>query len=185
MLYLKIPKERIPIAIGKGGEVKAYIEKAGGMRVDIDSENGDVTIYNDEAEQSYYGLKVRDVIKALARGFSPENAYRLFNDDYYLSLIDMHDFVSKKPSHTRRMKARIIGRNGKTRELLEEYTDCTVSIYGDTVAIIGDVVGLSAAKEAVEMILSGSEHKSVYRFLERKRQGIKMSRMGIDYVERR
>ncbi len=183
MLYLKIPKERVPIVIGKSGEVKRYIEKTGGMRVDIDSSNGDVTVYNDEAEQPYVGLKVRDVIKAVGRGFSPERAYQLFGEDYYLAIIDIHDFVSKSPGHTRRVKARIIGRNGRTRQLIEEYTDATLSIYGYTIGIIGDIAGLSAAKEGVEMLLSGSEHKTVYRFLERKMKQIKMSRMGLDYIE--
>ena len=32
--------------------------------------------------------------------------------------------------------------------------------------------------EAVEMLLRGSEHKTVYRFLERKRASLKIAEMG-------
>lgn len=47
-------------------------------------------------------------------------------------------------------------------------TGTHVSIYGKTVSIIGDMEHLQIAKEAVEMILDGARHKTVYSFLERK-----------------
>jgi len=59
-------------------------------------------------------------------------------------------------------------------------TGTYVSVYGKTVSIIGEIEHLQIAKEAVEMILKGSRHKTVYSFLERKKQDMKMReiRMG-------
>ena len=51
-----------------------------------------------------------------------------------------------------------------------------VSVYGHTVAIIGDFDQVNVAREAVNMLINGSEHASVYRFLQRKRQEIKRRR---------
>jgi ribosomal RNA assembly protein len=53
-------------------------------------------------------------------------------------------------------------------------TGTHVSIYGKTVSIIGDMEHLQIAKEAVEMILDGARHKTVYSFLERKKQEMKL-----------
>ena len=52
-------------------------------------------------------------------------------------------------------------------------------IYGHTVGIIGGFEESDVAREAVEMILTGSEHSTVYRFLERKRHEQKMAKWGV------
>ena len=55
-----------------------------------------------------------------------------------------------------------------------------VSIYGHTVALIGQHLNVQIARTAVEMILNGAEHKSVYSFLEKRRAEVKMYRYGFD-----
>ena len=44
-------------------------------------------------------------------------------------------------------------------------TGCNLAIQGHTVSIISDLEGLEAAKVAISMVLSGSEHGSVYKYL--------------------
>jgi ribosomal RNA assembly protein len=50
---------------------------------------------------------------------------------------------------------------------------------GHTVSLIGPSFELAIAREAVVMLLRGSEHSTVYRFLERKRADIKAWQMGL------
>jgi ribosomal RNA assembly protein len=76
------------------------------------------------------------------------------------------------------MRARVIGTKGKTRRLFEELTGAYMSVYGNTVALIGDTFQLDIAMRALDMLLSGSEHSAVYRFLEGKRAEIKIDGMG-------
>ena len=73
----------------------------------------------------------------------------------------------------RQVAARIIGSEGKTRRIIEEQTGCDLAIYGHTVGIIGELEELGIAKRAVDMILSGAEHASVYSFLEAQRRKAK------------
>ena len=73
----------------------------------------------------------------------------------------------------------MIGTRGKTRRILEELTNVDVSVHGHTVALIGEAFHLAIAREAAEMLLRGSEHNTVYRFLERKREAIKGYEMGL------
>lgn len=180
MLYLKIPHERIPILVGTNGEVKREIERKTGIRVTIDSEEGTVDLDETNVKDPLFALKVRDVVKAIARGFSPEKAMDIIDRDLYFALVDIREYTGKKPKRIREMKGRMIGKEGKTKRIIEQLGDCKLSIYGHTVAIIGDYVSIDISRTAVDMVLSGSKHASVYGYLERKRREAKTS--VIEYI---
>ncbi len=175
---VKVPKERIGVLIGKEGEVKAKVEKQTGVRILVDSQEGDVTVDYSKAKDPSAVLSVTDFVVAVGRGFSPEKAMMVLDDDWYLEVIDIREYVGKKPAHIARMRARVIGTKGKTRRLFEELTGAYMSVYGNTVALIGDTFQLDVARKALDMLLSGSEHSAVYRFLEGKRAEIKIDGMG-------
>ncbi|MCD6465641.1 RNA-processing protein [Candidatus Bathyarchaeota archaeon] len=177
-LFARIPKERIGVLIGANGSVKEYIERKLPVKLDINSETGDVIITLKEgAEDPSLLFKAKDVVLAIGRGFSPERAFRLLDEeDCILEIIDLRSILGRSESALKRIKGRIIGRDGKTRAIIEEMSGALVSVYGHTVAIIGDFDQVNVAREAVNMLINGSEHASVYRFLQRKRQEIKRRR---------
>ena len=177
MQYLRLPKERVGVIIGRKGETKQEIEDRSGVLVDVDSTTGEVTLETEKAKDPVLALKVIDVVKAIGRGFSPERAFRLFDEDVYLRGFDIRDYAGKNPKHVRRLRARLIGSKGKTRRVLEELTNTEISIYGNTIYIIGSLEELGIAETATDMLLSGSEHAAVYRFLEGRRRGLKISRL--------
>ena len=176
MRYVRIPKERVGVLIGKDGETKKAIERISNMNLEIDSEEGDVSFNELTAKDPLVPLKVVDIIRAIGRGFSPEHAFRLFAEDTELYIFDIYDYVSKKESHLMRVKARVIGRNGKTKRVIEGLTGGILSVYGHTVAVIADFESMDIAKKAIDMLLSGSEHPTVYRFLEREMKKYHLSR---------
>ncbi len=175
---VKIPTERVGVLIGPKGTTKARIEKLADVRLSIDSEEGDVEIDSTHSADPAMGVATCNVVTAIGRGFSPDKALKLLQDDYYLELLDIRDFVGKKHEHVMRMRSRLIGTHGKTRALIEELTGAHVSVYGNTVGIIGDSIQMDAARRAVEMLLEGSEHAAVYHFLERGSAKLKVDRMG-------
>jgi ribosomal RNA assembly protein len=175
---VKIPKDRVGVLIGKGGETKSYIEKRTEVKLIIDSEEGDVEIDYSHASDPANALAVSDVVQAIGRGFSAKKAIKLLDGGYYLAIIDIRDYVGKKISHVERMRARVIGTHGKTRRIFEELTGADISVYGNTVAVIGDDVQLDVARRGLDMLLSGSEHAAVYKFLEGRRVEIKIDGMG-------
>lgn len=176
MRLVRIPKERVGALIGTDGETKELIEKRAGVRMRIDTE-GEVDI-EDNPNDPLASLKVMDLVKAVGRGFSPQRAMRLLDEDEYLEVIELGDFIGKKSDQLVRMRARIIGTNGKTRRIIEDLTGAHMSVFGSTVSIIGNSVQLPIAKTAVEMILRGSEHATVYRYLERSRATLRIAEMG-------
>ncbi len=178
MPTIKIPKDRIGVLIGEGGKTKMKIEEVTGTTLDIDSKTGVVEIDTREVEDPVLKLKVEDIIRAIGRGFNPKKALSLVDDEIYFELMDIRSYVGKSSNAVHRMKARIIGKEGRTRELIEELSESYVSVYGNTVAIIGSSLELSIARRAIQMILEGAEHSSVYSYLESKRTDIKRRRQG-------
>lgn len=173
--YLKIPQNRIGALIGNKGDVKKSIEKATETILDIDSEDGTVYITPQENMNDPLGVwNANHIVKAVARGFNPEVALKLVDDDIYLEVIKLPLYIGKSKNALSRYKGRIIGQNGKTREIIMDMAEVQMAIYGKTVSLIGEMDNLMIAKEAIEMILKGSRHKSVYSFLERKKDELKL-----------
>jgi ribosomal RNA assembly protein len=177
MLYARVPLERLGVLIGPGGGTKKRLEERTGSRLLIDSESGEVTIDESRSVDPSMALKARDAVTAIGRGFSEERAFRLLEEDEYLQVLEIKDFAKSK-ARVAQVRARLIGSGGKTRRLLEEMTGVDVSVYGHTVAVIAASFQLPVAVEALEMLLRGSEHSTVYRFLERKRAELRPYEMG-------
>lgn len=166
---IRIPKERVAVLIGKNGETKKYIEESTKTKIDVDSKEGEVNITGEDALSLY---TTRDIVRAVARGFNPDIALLLLKQDYALEIIEIKEFA--KENHYERVKGRVIGKEGKSRKTIEELTGCYVSVYGKTIGIIGEIEAVGAARKAVESLLSGSPHSSVYKFLEKRRRNMKI-----------
>jgi ribosomal RNA assembly protein len=177
-LYIRIPLERVGVLIGPDGKTKQRIEEETGVSINVDSKTGEITIDESKAEDPSLALKAMDIAKAIGRGFSEERALRLLDSEEYFRAIDIRDYAGKNRKRINQIKGRLIGSKGKTRRIIEELTGVDMSVYGNTVSLIGDMVRMTIAEKAVEMMLEGSEHATVYRFLENKRKEIKMAEMG-------
>lgn len=115
----------------------------------------------------YEAVKVASVIKAIDYGFSVDDALKLMSDDYMLDVIDLKQAVGNNPDALRRIKGRIIGENGKTKKIIQEYTGVLISIGEHTVVMLGIYEQLAIAKRAIEMLIEGKEHSTVYKFLDK------------------
>ncbi|SVD58989.1 uncharacterized protein METZ01_LOCUS411843, partial [marine metagenome] len=152
--------------IGPKGRTKRKLEELSGCVLNIDSKEGVVEISSPNKKDALKGLQVISVARAIGRGFNPEKAYQLLEMDYYLEVVDIKDYIGKSKKRLGTVRGRLIGKEGKTRHIIEDMTGCDLAIQGHTVSIISDLGGLEAAKVAVSMVLGGSEHGSVYKFLE-------------------
>ncbi|MFH1064769.1 MAG: KH domain-containing protein [Candidatus Woesearchaeota archaeon] len=171
---LKVPKERIAVLIGKGGDVKKHIEEETNSHIFIDSKEGDVRISGDDS----LGLfSAREIIKAIGRGFSPETALLILKSDYAFELLMVSDYVGRSQRTTTRLKSRVIGTEGKTRKHIEETTETNISVYGKTIGIIGEVEHVMLARRAIESLLAGATHSSVYKWLEKKKKELERDKI--------
>lgn len=173
---VRIPVERVAALIGKGGESKKHLEETCRVSLAIDGESGEVVVKSVSVEEGD-PFKAMSVVEAVGRGFSPQRALRLIEPETTLEVMDLREYAGKSENSLERIRGRIIGLNGKSRKVIEELTKCSISVYGRTVAIIGDTGETKLAKDAVHMLASGSRHRSVYNMLQRARTKRKMDRM--------
>jgi ribosomal RNA assembly protein len=166
---IRVPAERIGVIVGRNGLVKKRIETLTNAKVDVNPE-GVVTISgSQESEDPVLLWKARDVIRAMARGFSPKNAFTLLDEDTRLIIISLRELVGTSPRQLKRVSGRIIGENGRTRRVIEHTTETKVSVYGRTISIIGVDPGIEYARKAIDMLIEGAPHNAVYARLEKMR----------------
>ncbi len=164
--FIRIPGDRIGVLIGNNGKTRRRIESTFGVKITVESESGGVEIkVNQDQPDVSVMFTVKNIVKAIGRGFSPKKALMLQDEDNDIMVIELEEYVGTSKNAQNRVRGRIIGKEGKSRELLEELTECQVSVYGGTVALIGPYEMLQVAKEAVEMLLNGSYHKTVWNHL--------------------
>ncbi|WP_254766438.1 KH domain-containing protein [Salinilacihabitans rarus] len=177
MQHVKIPQDRIGVLIGEGGETMRRIESEAEVRLDIDSENGSVAV--ETVGDPVRGLKGPDIVRAIGRGFAPDDAMDLLADEMMMFDVVDIDAASRNKNDLKRKKGRLIGEGGRTRELMEELTGASVVIYGSTLGAIGTPTQVEAVRSAAEMLLDGAPHGAVYSFLEEKHN--EMKRQGLQY----
>ncbi len=166
---VKIPKDRVAVLIGKNGDTKKLLEASTKTRMEVDSNEGDIFIKGRDALDLY---QTREIVMAIGRGFNPETALMLLKEEYVFEVISLKDFIRNKKD-MKRLRGRVIGREGKSRKLIEELTETFISVYGKTISIIGETENVSIARRAIGFLLQGSPHGNVYNWLERQRRELK------------
>lgn len=170
---MKIPEERIPVLIGQSGEIKKEIENLTGTKISVDSKTGDVDInqnvgYNDENYNPLNIFLAEKIINAIGRGFNPKKALLLLKPEKNFEIIKLDELVGRSQKRLKRMKGRIIGRNGEMRNKIERFSGALMSVFGKTVSFIGDFWEVKTARKAISMILGGAPLNVVLNFLEKK-----------------
>ncbi len=153
-----IPNERVAVLIGKRGETKRKISKLANVSIKIDGNL--VTITGEPINV----LKAENVIYAIGRGFSPKNAFKLLNEDYFIDTVE----IPGEKNVLERLRARVIGTHGDVKKQIEQSTHTTISVYGKTVCIIGRET--EDATEAVKMIVNGRRLNTVFKFLKKRKE---------------
>ncbi len=174
---IRIPTERIAVLIGKGGKTKSHIEEICGVKINVDGQTGEASIYANSNIEKMLPFKAAEIISAIGRGFSPDNAFDLLEEENTLHIMDIREFSGKSPKQVERVRARLIGEKGRARKSIESLSGTKLSIYGRTVSIIGNVSKMKSASEAVSTLCFGSMHSSVYSKLESSRRRVKQEKM--------
>jgi ribosomal RNA assembly protein len=131
----------------------------------------DVKIKKDEDSyiiegEPYKILRAKLIFQALGKNFEVEDAMLLSSDEYFFETLNIKEFTRSR-NRMIQLKGRIIGKKGKVRKRIEELTNTKISVYGNTVSIIGKYEDILLAKKAIEMLLEGRKHSTVFFFLEK------------------
>lgn len=165
MEHILIPSKRAKLLMKIREEVGSRL----GCSIEIKNENE--VLFNGDA---YNEFNAKNVVQAFGRGIEMEKAYRLLNEEYFSKFVNLKDFF-KNEEQIRRIKARIIGSNGKTKLYMEEISGAEISVYGNTIAMIGKIGELNIASAALQVLIEGGTHKKAYVIMERMRRKLNES----------
>ncbi|NSL74523.1 MAG: hypothetical protein HS050_01270 [Thaumarchaeota archaeon] len=169
---IRIPVDRVGSVVGKSGKTKLWIEEKCYVNLDIDSRSGEIHISTDDKISN--PLLAVDLIQSIAHGFSKVRASNLLDEDKFLSIIDLTQYYKKSSHSISRIKSRVIGQNGKARQVIEELSDTNISVYGHSVSIIGSFEQIKLVENAINLLISGAQHKTVYALLQKSRTQAKL-----------
>jgi ribosomal RNA assembly protein len=180
MQEVKIAGSRVGVLIGKAGATKKELETKTHTTITVDSKEGLVKVEATD-ENTIPLLRSVEIINAINRGFSPERAFEMIEDeDLLLDVIDL-SAMADGPRQLDRLRGRIIGKDGRAREQIEDMTDVEISVFGKTVALIGYPEQMKTARAAIDMLIEGIPHENVFAFLDKKKKESKQDMISYYY----
>jgi ribosomal RNA assembly protein len=138
---------------------KKRLEEA--LSIKITNRGKEVSIEG-EPEDEYIAEKVID---ALNFGFPFSTAMLIKEEENLFEILNIKEHTKKKDFE--RIRARIIGKNGKALSTISQLTKCHFELKDNEVGIIGPAECIKNGQEAIMAIVRGSKHANVYSYLEK------------------
>jgi len=145
--------------INEARKEKQKLEKALGVEISLE---GRKAVVSGEPVREYEAVMV---LEAIEMGFSAKKALVLKDESNVFRKIQVKNFTKRKS--LRFVRARIVGKEGRTKRTIEEISGCSIVLNGNTVGIIGPAEKIEEATTAISNLIRGSEQANVYRYLER------------------
>lgn len=152
---IKTYSEKIPRIIKN----KKKLEKVLNVKI---SNKGKEVFIEGKAEDEYFA---EQVLEAINFGFPISYALAIKQKELMFEILNIKDYTKKKDLE--RIRARIIGRGGKTLKTLCQISDCFFELKDNEVGIIGHPENIKSAQDAIISLVQGSKTSNVYKRLEK------------------
>ncbi len=123
---------------------------------------------------------VEKILRAVDFGFDVEDAMLLRNDRFSFEFIDVKEHTHRK--NLKEVRARVIGREGKAKNTIEELTGAVIVINANSIGVIVDSDHVDACLQALISLIQGAKHGNVFAYLEKqnaKRRDIDEDDLGL------
>lgn len=141
---------------------KSVLEKK--LKVRITLKGSKMDLSGDEFNQ-FIALKV---IEALEANFTLPAALLLAEEDFILEHLNIKE-ISRRNKRSD-VRARVIGKEGRTLEIIGELSDGYVTLHDNVVSVIGPADTIEIAIHALKALIRGSKQSSVYAYLEKQKK---------------
>lgn len=164
---VEIPPYRMKMLRTEWMKVYTPIVELGKLQIRMNIRNKCVELRTCEQTEDVAFLdRAAQFIRAILVGFAIEDALAILKfGDVYLSGFEMHEVKTLKNLHVERAIGRIIGREGKTKEAIEGFTNCKTIVKEETIHLLGTLDGVNLAKDAICRLIMGSQPGGIYNRL--------------------
>ncbi len=149
-------------ALRKIKQKKRFLENK--LKVKLEIKGKSITFQGDELAK----YEANNVLQAISSGFNIETSLLLLDENYVFEIINIKALSTRK--NLSQIRARIIGRKGKTLKVLQELTECNISLRDNQVYIIGLAENIKNALNGIRKLIQGAKQSSTYSYLERQRK---------------
>lgn len=112
------------------------------------------------------------VLDAINLGFSAKKALQLKDESKIFRVLNIKNLTRKK--NLQNVRARIIGKEGKTKRTIENITNSDIVIKDNEIGIIADAESIEDTITGISNLIRGTKEANTYRYLEKintKRKG--------------
>mgnify|MGYP001273834400 CR=1 FL=1 len=157
---------------------KFRLQKELGIKL---TNKGKNVFVNGPADKEFVAI---EVLEAINLGFSADRALELTRNGFMLQTVHIKDIT--KRHDLERVRARIIGTQGRTLKTLQNLTNCDLAMNDNEIGLIGPIQEMEDAVQAVTSLVQGSKQGNVYGRLERqrKKKGLDDSELELDIEEK-
>ena len=157
---------------------KFRLQKELGIKL---TNKGKNVFVNGPADREFVAI---EVLEAINLGFSADRALELTQNGFMLQTVHIKDIT--KRHDLERVRARIIGTQGRTLKTLQNLTNCDLAMNDNEIGLIGPIQEMEDAVQAVTSLVQGSKQGNVYGRLERqrKKKGLDDSELELDIEEK-
>jgi len=141
---------------------KFRLQKELGIKL---TNKGKNVFVNGPADKEFVAI---EVLEAINLGFSADRALELTQNGFMLQTVHIKDIT--KRHDLERVRARIIGTQGRTLKTLQNLTNCDLAMNDNEIGLIGPIQEMEDAVQAVTSLVQGSKQGNVYGRLERQRK---------------
>ena len=112
-----------------------------------------------------------EVVKAIDFGFDPRDALLLIKDDFSMEFINIKEHTKRK--NLKEVRSRVIGREGKAKNTIEELTGGVMVVHGNMVGLIVDSEHREQAVQGIILLIQGAKHGNVFAYLEKQNANLR------------
>lgn len=146
---------------GKIKRNKEAIEKATKCKISL---KGKKICVSGKAVNEFIAFQIIDAINF---GFTTPEALVLCDENFIFEKINIKDLTKRRDLI--RIRGRIIGTRGVTKQIIENLSDCSIALKDNKVGIIGHSENIEICRQAIISIIHGKKQGKVYTYLERER----------------
>lgn len=152
------------IPLNEAQKLRKYAKKIEEeLKVKVSVNKNEISVEG-KAEDEFLAEKIID---ALSFGFPLKVALLIKSEEFLFEILNIKDYTTKKDMKT--VRARIIGREGKTLRTLANLSECFFEIKENNVGIIGSPESIETAQNALISLIRGSKQANIYSYLEKHR----------------